>query len=111
MATLVLSAVGMAVGGSMGGSLIGLSMATVGRAAGAVLGRVIDQRILGAGSDAVEVGRVDRFRLTGSGEGGGIARVHGRMRVGGHVIWATQFTESQTTSGGGGGSSSSSPPP
>ena len=76
MATLVLSAAGMALGGSLGGSVMGLSMATVGRAAGAVLGRVIDQRILGAGSEAVEVGRVNRFRLTGTGEGGAIARLH-----------------------------------
>ena len=111
MATLVLSAVGMAVGGSVGGSLLGLSMATVGRAAGAVLGRVIDQRILGSGSDAVEVGRVDRFRLTGSGEGGAVARVHGRMRVGGHVIWATHFVETESTTGGGGGKWSAPQPP
>jgi hypothetical protein len=103
MATLVLSAAGMALGGSLGGSVMGLSMATVGRAAGAVLGRVIDQRILGAGSEAVEVGRVDRFRLTGTGEGGAIARLHGRMRLGGHVIWASRFAESAETTGGGKG--------
>ena len=103
MATLVLSAAGMALGGSVGGSVLGLSMATVGRAAGAVLGRVIDQRILGAGSEAVEVGRVDRFRLTGTGEGTAIARVHGRMRIGGHVIWASRFAETEATTGGGKG--------
>ena len=103
MATLVLSAAGMALGGSVGGSLMGLSMATVGRAAGAVLGRVIDQRILGSGSEAVAVGRVDRFRLTGTGEGAAIARVHGRMRIGGHVIWASRFAETAATTGGGKG--------
>ncbi len=103
MATIVLSAAGMALGGSIGGSVLGLSMATIGRAAGAVLGRAIDQRILGAGSEPVEVGRVDRFRLTGASEGMAVQSVFGRMRVPGQVIWATQFVETETTSGGGKG--------
>ncbi len=103
MATIVLSAAGAAFGGSIGGSVLGLSMATVGRAAGAALGRVIDQQVLGAGSEPVEVGRVDRFRLTGASEGMAVQQVFGRMRVPGQVIWATNFLESQTTSGGGKG--------
>ncbi len=103
MATIVLSAAGMALGGSVGGSILGLSMATIGRAAGATLGRVIDQRILGSGSEPVEVGRVDRFRLTGASEGMAVQQVYGRMRVPGQVIWATQFVETETTSGGGKG--------
>ena len=103
MATIVLSAAGMALGGSIGGSVLGLSMATVGRAAGAALGRVIDQRILGAGSEPVEVGRVDRFRLTGASEGMAVQQVFGRMRVPGQVIWATRFVETETTTGGGKG--------
>ena len=64
MATIVLSAAGMALGGSIGGSVLGMSMATIGRAAGATLGRVIDQRILGTGSEPIESGRIDRLRLT-----------------------------------------------
>ncbi len=103
MATIVLSAAGMALGGSIGGSVLGLSMATIGRAAGATIGRVIDQRILGAGSDPVETGRVDRFRLSGASEGAAIAQVYGRMRIAGQVIWATRFNETSTTSGGGKG--------
>ena len=102
MATLVLSAAGMAIGGSVGGTVLGLSMATIGRAAGATIGRMIDQRLLGAGSDAVETGRVDRFRLTGASEGAALAQVYGRMRVGGQIIWATRFKEYQAKSGGGG---------
>ena len=39
MATIVLSAAGMALGGSLGGSVLGLSTAVVGRAAAAMLGR------------------------------------------------------------------------
>ncbi|KZY02399.1 baseplate multidomain protein megatron, partial [Sulfitobacter sp. HI0023] len=54
-------------------------------------------------SEAVETGRVDRFRLTGAGEGAAIAQLRGRMRLGGHVIWASDFTETVTESGGGKG--------
>ena len=59
MATILLSAAGAAIGGSVGGTLAGLSSAVIGRAVGATLGRVIDQRLLGQGSDVVETGRVD----------------------------------------------------
>ncbi|WP_425045440.1 baseplate multidomain protein megatron [Primorskyibacter sp. S87] len=103
MATILLSAAGASLGGAAGGTLAGLSTVAVGRAVGATLGRVIDERLLGNGSDAVETGRVDRFRLTQSGEGMPIAQVFGRMRVGGQVIWATEFQESVATSGGGKG--------
>ncbi|MES2143884.1 MAG: glycoside hydrolase TIM-barrel-like domain-containing protein [Pseudomonadota bacterium] len=103
MATLLLSAAGAAIGAGFGGTVIGLSGAVIGRAIGATLGRVIDQRLMGAGSDAVEVGRVDRLRLTSAGEGAAIAQVWGRMRVAGQIIWATQFQENRRRSGGGKG--------
>ncbi|RYG91932.1 host specificity protein [Loktanella sp. IMCC34160] len=104
MATIVLSAAGMALGGSLGGSVLGLSTAVIGRAVGATLGRVIDNRLMGAGSEPVETGRIDRFRLMGASDGAPVAQVYGRMRVGGQVIWATRFLEDRTTSGGGKGS-------
>ncbi|GHE00325.1 gene transfer agent protein [Defluviimonas sp. 20V17] len=103
MATIVLSAVGSALGAGFGGTVLGLSGAVIGRAVGATLGRVIDQRLLGAGSDAVETGRVDRFRLMGASEGAAIARVWGRTRLGGQVIWASGFREQVTQQGGGKG--------
>ncbi|MEJ8560859.1 glycoside hydrolase/phage tail family protein [Yoonia sp. GPGPB17] len=103
MATIALSAAGLALGGSIGGSVLGLSMATIGRAAGAAIGRRIDQQLLGAGSGSVETGRIDRFRVTGAAEGADIQQIYGRMRVAGQVIWASQFLESSTTSGGGKG--------
>lgn len=93
MATLLLSAAGAAVGAGFGGAVLGLSGAVIGRAIGATLGRVIDQRLLGAGSDPVDVGRIDRLRLSGAGEGAAIGQIWGRMRVGGQVIWATPFSE------------------
>ena len=103
MATIILSAAGAALGGSLGGSFLGVSAAVLGRAAGATLGRVIDGRILGAGSAAVETGRIDRFRLNGASEGAPIPDVHGRARIAGQVIWATQFQEHVQKSGGGKG--------
>ena len=103
MATILLSAVGAAAGAGFGGTVLGLSGAVIGRAIGATLGRVIDQRLMGAGSEAVETGRIERFRLTGASEGAAIPQIYGRMRTGGHVIWATQFEETSTTTGGGGG--------
>ncbi|MBD3662939.1 glycoside hydrolase/phage tail family protein [Sulfitobacter sp. TSTF-M16] len=104
MATVLLSAAGAAVGGTVGGTLAGLSSVAIGRAVGATLGRMVDQRLLGQGGQAVETGKVDRFRLTRAGEGEAIAQLYGRMRLGGQVIWASDFQESVTVSGGGKGS-------
>ena len=110
MATILLSAAGAAVGGAVGGSVLGLSSVVIGRFAGAVIGRSIDQRLLGQGSEVVETGRVSRLRLTGAGEGDAISQVYGRMRVGGQVIWATEFRENvSVTRGSGGGKGSPSP--
>ncbi len=69
MATILLSAAGASIGAGFGGSVLGLSGAVIGRAVGATLGRVIDQRLMGQGSQPVETGRIDRFRLTGASEG------------------------------------------
>ncbi|MBN8629975.1 MAG: glycoside hydrolase TIM-barrel-like domain-containing protein [Rhodobacterales bacterium] len=93
MATLLLSAAGSMIGAGFGGTVLGLSGAVIGRAVGATIGRVIDQRILGGGSEPVDVGRIDRLRLTGASEGAAIGQIWGRMRVGGQVIWATEFAE------------------
>ena len=106
MATILLSAAGAAIGGSVGGTLAGLSSVAVGRAVGATLGRVIDQRLLGEGAQAVETGKVDRFRLTRAGEGAAVTELYGRMRIGGQIIWASDFAETTTVSGGGKGAPS-----
>ncbi|WP_371036469.1 glycoside hydrolase/phage tail family protein [Rhodosalinus sp. FB01] len=102
MATILLSAAGAALGSSLGGTVLGLSMTAAGRFLGVTLGRAIDARLMGQGSDTVETGRIERFRLTGAGEGAPVPQVYGRMRVGGHVIWASRFTEVVTEAGGGG---------
>ena len=100
MATLLLSAAGAALGAGFGGTVLGLSGAVIGRAVGATLGRVIDQRIMGAGSQAVEVGRTDRFRLMGASEGSAVPLIWGSTRVSGQVIWSTLFQETVTRRGG-----------
>jgi hypothetical protein len=41
----------------------------IGRTAGAAIGQSIDQKLLGSGSQAVQTGRIDRFRLTGANQG------------------------------------------
>lgn len=102
MATLVLSAAGAAVGGAFSGSVLGVTGAMVGRAVGATIGQGIDQRLLGGGAQAVETGRIDRYRIRGAGEGTVLPRLFGRMRVPGQVIWATRYVETAQTSGGGG---------
>ncbi|NVO27777.1 host specificity protein [Donghicola sp. C2-DW-16] len=114
MATIILSAAGGALGGAIGGGIAGLGMATLGRAGGAMLGRALDQRLFSralGGSAPVEIGRMNRLRIGSSSEGAGMARVYGRTRVAGQVIWATRFKEtvrtSTTTSGGGKGTSPS----
>ena len=109
MATIVLSALGAAAGASLGGGVLGLSSVVIGRAVGATLGRVIDQSILGAGSQAVETGKVERFRLTGASEGTPVNQVFGRCRLSGQVIWASRFQEKTSTSGGSGKGVSSGP--
>ncbi|MEI4469841.1 baseplate multidomain protein megatron [Frigidibacter sp. MR17.24] len=105
MATILFAAAGTSVGAGFGGSVLGLSGAVIGRAVGATLGRIVDQRIMGGGSRSVQTGRIDRFRLTGASEGAPMAMVWGRMRVGGQVIWASPFRErasSESSSSGGG---------
>lgn len=101
MATIVLSAAGAALGSTIGGSVLGLSSVVIGRAVGATLGQVLDQQLLGSGSSPVEVGRLDRYRITGASEGAPVAQGAGRMRLSGQVIWATRFRETSDTSGGG----------
>ncbi|WIV49520.1 glycoside hydrolase/phage tail family protein [Marivivens sp. LCG002] len=97
MATIALSALGMAIGGSVGGSVLGLSMAAIGRAVGASVGQMIDHKLMGLGAEPVESGRLDRLRLTGASEGSSIARLYGQTRIAGQVIWASRFQEHSDT--------------
>ncbi len=109
MATILLSAAGAAIGGGFGGTVLGLSGAVIGRAIGATVGRAIDQRLMGTGSQAVETGKIDRFRLTGASEGAPVGQVWGRMRLAGQVIWASRFLEETNVTESGGGKGAPQP--
>ncbi|RDC68499.1 hypothetical protein DLJ49_19890 [Rhodovulum sp. 12E13] len=111
MATLVLGAAGAAIGGSIGGTILGVSAATIGGFVGSTIGSVVDSWIVSslAPTQRIEGPRLDSLRITASTEGAVIPRVFGRMRMGGNIIWATDFREETKTTtqgsgkGGGGG--------
>ncbi len=112
MATLILGAAGAAIGGSIGGAILGVSAATIGGMIGSTIGSVVDSWIVSslAPTQRIEGARLDSLRITSSTEGAVIPRLYGRMRLGGNIIWATDFREETKTTtqgggkGGGGGS-------
>ncbi len=100
MAALVLSVAGGAVG-----ALFGPIGAIAGRLAGALVGNAIDRSLFGA-ERSVEGPRLADLDVMASTEGAPIARVYGRARLAGQVIWATALEEVvtvQRSSGGKGG--------
>ncbi|MFN3819192.1 phage tail protein [Blastomonas sp.] len=90
MATLVLSTVGTLVGGPLGGAL------------GALIGRTIDQTVLFRPKDR-EGRRLADLAVQSSQYGSPFAQVHGRARIAGTVIWATDLKERRIREGGGKG--------
>lgn len=112
MATLVLTSLATSIAGSFGFS----AFATAALSAGVgLIGNFIDQRLFGTTQNIQQEGpRLDEVRFTGSSEGTPIARVAGRVRIPGNIIWTTKYREeieTTTTStgggkGGGGGGSS-----
>ena len=105
MATLVLQVAGAVLGEIIAGPIGAL----VGQTAGAVAGSAIDQLLFGRGRGRnVQGPRLKSLEGLTSNEGAAIARVYGRMRVGGQIIWATRYEETvtrteQKASGGKGG--------
>jgi hypothetical protein len=120
MATLALAATGAAVGNALlpsGLTVFGatISGAALGSQIGAIAGSFVDQALLGgSGQTRTFTGpRLSDLRVTASTEGAPIPRVYGRARIGGQVIWATDFEEEVVTTevgggGKGGGGSSAS---
>ena len=88
MATLVLSTVGAALGGPFGA--LGVAL---GRAAGGVVGNMLDQRLFG---EDVEGPRLGDVSVATAEEGTPIPRAYGTVRTNGHLIWATRFEEDAT---------------
>ncbi len=105
MATLVLGAVGTTIGGSIGGSILGVSAAAIGGFVGSTIGTVVDSWIVSSMTPAqkIEGARLENLRITSSTEGAVIPRLYGRMRIGGNIIWATDFRERKKTKTQGGG--------
>lgn len=107
MATLLLGAAGTAIGGMFGGSILGMSAATIGGMIGSTIGGLVDNWIIMSlqPGQRYEGQRMDTTRITSSTEGVVIPRVFGSARIGGNVIWATDFREvvTETEQGGKGG--------
>jgi len=105
VATLVLGVAGAAIGGSIGGAILGVSAATIGGFIGSSIGSVVDSWIISslAPTQRIEGARLDTLRITSSTEGAVIPRLYGRMRMGGNIIWATDFREETRTTTQGGG--------
>lgn len=89
MATLLLSAFGSLFGGPLGGAI------------GALVGRTVDRAIIG--SPTREGPRLKELAVSTSSYGSSVPRVHGRMRVPGTIIWATDLIEHRDKQGGGKG--------
>ncbi len=109
MATLVLRSAGAAIGTALAGPLGGL----IGGALGAVGGAVVDNLLANAlASRRSRAPQVDSIAITHADEGVPVRKLWGRMRLGGNVIWCTQFQavttkqKSPSSSGKGFGASS-----
>ncbi|MEM0984634.1 MAG: glycoside hydrolase/phage tail family protein [Pseudomonadota bacterium] len=104
MAQIVLSEVGAVVGSHVlpgGVSILGQQIAgqAIGRALGSVAGRAIDTALF---SDDISGPRLKSLHVMESREGAGIPSVYGRMRVGGHLLWAARFKETRRENSAGG---------
>jgi GTA TIM-barrel-like domain/Putative phage tail protein len=107
MATLALAVAGAAVGSAVlpaGVTVLGATLtgAAIGSQIGAVAGSVIDQALLGD-HKPIQGPRLSELQITASTEGAPIPRIYGRARLGGQVIWATDFEEQVSTGSVGGG--------
>jgi hypothetical protein len=107
MASIILGVAGSAIGANFGGAFLGLSGAAIGGMIGSTIGSVVDNAIVAAlmpGQNATGA-RLELLRVVSSTEGVVIPRLFGRARIGGNLIWATDFREETRTqrSGGKGG--------
>jgi hypothetical protein len=109
MATLAFAVGGAAIGGAIGGGVTFLgatvTSAAIGQAIGAIAGSYVDSLLFGtAGQPTVtDSPRLSDLSVVASTEGATIPKIYGRYRVGGQIIWATNFEEEVSTSSVGGG--------
>jgi hypothetical protein len=109
MATLALAVAGAAAGSALlpaGVTILGATLtgAAIGAQVGAFAGSLIDNALFGASgqSRSMQGPRLTELRVTGSSEGAPIPRLYGRARIGGQIVWATDFEEEATSQSGGG---------
>lgn len=99
MATIILQAAGAAAGTFIGGPIGG----AIGQAIGAVAGAAIDRAALAKiGQRNVAGPRLSRMPGINASEGSPVARIYGKVRAGGTVIWMTRFEETVTVARAGG---------
>src|SRR5262245_16773525 len=110
MATLALAIAGAAAGSALlpaGVTVFGATIAgaTIGAQVGALAGSVVDRALFGASgqSRALAGPRLAELHITGASEGACIPRLYGCARLGGQLIWATDFEEEVVTSSQSGG--------
>jgi hypothetical protein len=98
MATLALQIAGTALGTFIGGPFGG----ALGSALGGVFGSMVDRAVLGGGGRTIEGPRLNDLRGISASEGAAIPRLYGRAKLGGQVIWATEFEEERIVEKNGG---------
>lgn len=91
MATLALQIAGSALGSTFGGALGG----ALGSALGGSLGAMIDRGWMGGSKKLTQGPRLNTLSGITASEGAAIPRIYGRVRLGGQVIWASEFEEEQ----------------
>jgi hypothetical protein len=91
MATILLQAAGAFLGG-----LLGPVGATLGKAAGALAGYMVDRALISS-TQHFEGPRLPGHRLFAAEEGASIPRLYGTARISGNLIWATRFEEQART--------------
>ncbi|MEL7486440.1 MAG: hypothetical protein AAGJ87_04375, partial [Pseudomonadota bacterium] len=105
MAQLVLTAA--SVVGSAGAGLGSIVARTIASTAAGFAAGQIDRLVFGPKKREIEGPRLESFTVQASTEGAGVARVYGRARLAGQLIWAANFKETTSdtteTSGGKGG--------
>lgn len=92
MATIALQIAGSTLGSTFGGALGG----ALGSALGGSFGAMMDRAWMGGGQKLKVGPRLNTLSGVSASEGAPIPRVYGRVRLGGQVIWATEFEEEQT---------------
>ncbi len=102
MATLILRSAGSALGTALGGPVGGF----IGGALGAIGGAVVDTTLINALAPRRKAPQVDQIPITNAAENAVLHKLWGRMRLGGNVIWCTQFDTYNTRQSSGTGKGS-----